>query len=531
MRAPLVLVCALALLAGSCQSAAAPSTSGRGGTLVFAKGKDANRLDPADVDDGESTTVTENIFEGLLRFKPESTEVEPCLATSWTLSPDGLTYTFHLRKGVRFQDGTPFDAQAVKFSFDRQRHPLSGQNMEFWKDFFEGTVGPIEVVDPDTVRIHLLKPDATFLTKLAIFSMAIVSPAAVRRWGVDFARHPVGTGPFRFVEWVPDEKIVLAPNPYYWGPRPHLDRVIFDPVPDNSVRLLELQVGSIDGEAGVSAMDGLDPDDLPRVRRDPQLRLMTQPGLNVGYLALNTTRPPLDDVRVRRAIALAIDKLALVRAFFADGQLGQVAVNPIPPILWSYDKAIRDYPFDPARARDLLAAAGYPHGFTLSLWAMPVPRPYMPDGLKVAQAIQNDLGRVGIRARIVTYDWATYLDKLGKGQAQAALIGWIGDFGDPDDFLYTFFDSANARIGSASNYSFYKNPQVDALLGHARSDPDHARRVADYIKIQEIVHRDEPIVPLFYAKQVVVLRRGVEGFHLQPTGSKLFDTVRLEGNP
>jgi peptide/nickel transport system substrate-binding protein len=502
----------------------------QGGTLVFAKSKDANRLDPADVTDGESSAVTENVFDGLLQFKNGSTEIEPALATHWDVAPDGRTYTFHLRQGVTFHDGTPCDAAAVKFSFDRQRKPLEGQIMEYWQSFFATSVGDVEVADARTVRVHMQRRDATFLSKLAMFSMGIVSPTAARKWGADFSRHPVGTGPFKFVAWKPNEKIVLAANPDYWGGRPYLDRVIFKPVLENSVRLLELEVGGVGTEAGVAGMDGINPDDIPRVLANPELQLLSDAGLNVGYLALNTQRPPLDDKRVRQALNYAIDKRNLLKAFFADGKIGIVAKNPLPPILWGHADDLADYPHDPELARRLLAEAGHGGGLSLTLWAMPVARPYMPLGLKIGEVLQEDLREVGIKTEIVTHEWATYLDKMSNGDHTAALIGWVGDYGDPDNFLYTFFHSANARKGSSSNYAFYKNPAVDKLLDAAREGADEKQRAALYRQVQTVVHDDAPWVPLFHARQMAVLRRDVRGYRLQPTGSKLFHKVWLAGS-
>lgn len=528
MRCRTPLFAAMVAATAACQEPPPPAEakSQQGGTLIFAKSKDANRLDPADVTDGESSAVTENLFDGLVRFKDESTDIEPALATSWETRPDGLGYTFHLRKAVKFHDGTPLDAAAVKYSFDRQRKPLEGQVMEYWQSFF-GEVGEVKVVDPMTVHVAMKHPDATFLPKLAMFSMGIVSPTAAKKWGADFSRHPIGTGPFRFVAWLPNEKIVMAANPDYWDGRPFLDRVIFKPVLENSVRLLELEVGGVAGEAGVSGMDGLNPDDLARAKANPELTVLSQPGLNVGYLALNTTKPPLDDARVRRAINLAIDKKRLVQAFFADGKLGVVAKNPFPPILAGYDEKGVDYPHDPDAALRLLKAAGHAAGLDLEVWAMPVARPYMPLGLKIGEVLQEDLRKVGIRAKIVTFEWATYLDKMSNGEHQAALIGWVGDYGDPDNFVYTFFHSSNARKGSASNYAFYHNAKVDGLLDQARRDPDMARRKDYYVQVQRIVHDEAPWVPLFHARQMTVIRRDIRDYKLQPTGSKLFHKVWL----
>ncbi len=487
-----------------------------GGTLIFGKGKDATRLDPADTTDGESSIVTENVFDKLLHFQDDSTALQAGLATSWEIAPDGRTYTFHLRRGVAFHDGTPFDAQAVKINFERQRRPLEGQQFEFWQSFFEKAVSAVTVVDSHTVRITLAQNDATFLGNLAMFSMGIVSPAALARHGADIARHPVGTGPFRFVAWEPNQKIVLAANESYWGGRPYLDKLIFKPVPENAVRLLELEVGAI------HAMNGINPDDVARVQANPELSFLQEAGMNIGYLAMNNDRKPFDQVKVRQAINHGIDKPALIKAFFADGRLGEAAKNPMPPTLWGYNEAIRDYAYDPAKARQLLSEAGHADGFEMELWALPVVRPYMPQGQRVAEAIQSDLAKIGVKVTITTFEWGTYLDKLGKGDHQAALIGWIGDNGDPDNFLYNLLAADNARAGGSSNYAYYRSRETNRLLVKARQVSDPAERTRLYHAAQETIHRDAPWVPLFHAKQMAAVRANVHGFQLHPTGKANF---------
>jgi peptide/nickel transport system substrate-binding protein len=487
-----------------------------GGTLIFGKGRDATRLDPADTTDGESSIVTENVFDKLIHFQEDSTALEPGLATSWDVAPDGKAYTFHLRRGVTFHDGTPFDAPAVAINFERQRKPLEGQQFEFWQSFFEPVVDAVTVIDPLTVRVTLKEHDATFLSNLAMFSMGMVSPASLARYGADVSRHPVGTGPFRFVKWEPNQKIVLEANEAYWGGRPYLDKLIFKPVPENAVRLLELEVGAIHG------MSGLNPDDTARVEENAELSFLQEPGMNIGYLAMNNDRKPFDQVKVRQALNHAINKPALIRAFFADGRLGEAAKNPMPPTLWGYNDAIRDYAYDPARAKRLLAEAGYPQGFEMELWALPVVRPYMPQGQRVAEAIQSDLAKIGVTVRITTYEWGTYLDKLGKGDHQAALIGWIGDNGDPDNFLYNLLDASNARKGGSTNYAFYRGQEAHRLLLKARRVSDPAARTRLYEEAQVAIHRDAPWVPLFHAKQMAAVRANVRGFTLHPTGKAHF---------
>jgi peptide/nickel transport system substrate-binding protein len=495
-----------------------------GKVLIFGKAKDAVKLDPAEVNEGESSAVTLNIFDTLVAFQPGATTIVPALAKNWAVSPDGRRYTFTLREGVRFHDGTLLDASAVKFNFDRQRdpkHPNHTGVYEYWLNFFEPVVKAIETPDARTVVFTLKQQDATFLSNMALFAMGIVSPAAIRRYGKDIVRHPVGTGPFKFVTWVPSQKIILEANADYWGGRPAIDKLVFKPIPENAVRLLELENGSIHG------MSGINPDDVARIQRHPRLKLQTGPGMNVGYMALNMDKPPLDRPLVRRAIAHAVNKEAMVKAFFAGGTLGRAAVNPLPPSVWGYNDQLKDYPHDPAEARRLLKQAGLPNGFKLTLWALPVARPYMPQGQRTAEALQADLARAGIDVTITTFEWGTYLDKLSKGDHQAALIGWNGDNGDPDNFLYTLLDANNARPGSASNYSFYRDPEVHRLLLAARRVSDQAARAKLYREAQARIHADVPLVPLFHSVQMIAFRKEVEGFVLSPMSDLSFNTVRL----
>lgn len=490
--------------------------------IVFGKSKDAVTLDPADTTDGESSAVVVNIFEPLLRFQREKTLVEPCLATSWQVSADKLTWTFKLRPGVRFHDGTPLDAYAVKFNYDRQRDPQNPYRfkgkMEYWHLFF-GAVQSIEAPDPMTVVFRLKQPDATFLTNLALFNMGIASPTAIKKYRENSFKHPVGTGPFMFKKWIRNEKIMLRRNPNYWGPAPKIDLLIFKPVPDNAVRLLELENRSID------VLDGINPDDVPRIRKNPALKLLTQPGLNVGYLAMNNSKKPFDNVKVRQAINHAINKAALVKAFFAEGTLGTVAINPIPPTVWSYNHQVRDYEYNPEKARQLLKEAGYPQGFSCKLWTMPIARPYMPQPQRIAEAIQADLKQVGIETQIVSFEWGTYLDKLSNSEHDMALAGWIGDNGDPDNFLYTLLDKENTKKGSAANYAFYRSEAVHQLLVKARTVYDQAERTRLYEEAQILIKQDAPWVPLFHSTQMMATLAGVEGFYLHPVGEKKFNTI------
>ena len=331
-------------------------------TLVYGRGGDSVGLDPALETDGESFKVCDNIYQTLVTFKPEKTEVIPELAESWEISDDGLTWTFHLRRDVRFHDGTQFGAEAAVFSLGRQfkedhpSHRVEGA-YQYWNSMsMSEIVRDVRAVDEYTLEIELSRPNAPFLSNLAMNFCAIVSPTAVRRWGDDYPRHPVGTGPFRFVEWIKDDRVVLEKNPNYWGKPPSVNRLIFRSIPENSVRLIALTKGSIHG------MDNLVPDFIPNIEADPNLQLLTQAGMNVGYLAMNMDRPPFHLLDVRRAINHAVNKQALVDNLYQG--MAIPAVNPIPPTLWSYNEEVKGYAYDPERARALLAEAGFPDGFS-----------------------------------------------------------------------------------------------------------------------------------------------------------------------
>jgi len=500
-----------------------------GGTLVFGSAGDASRLDPADVTDGESIQRMDNIFEGLVEYKPGSTQIQPCLAESWEVSDDGLVFTFHLRKGVKFHDGTDFDATAVEFSFQRQYdedNPYHDYGeWAYWGWMFD-YVERVEAVDPFTVKIYLREPNASFLTSLAMFTVCIVSPYSAALHGADSFKHPVGTGPFKFVEWIKDDHITLERFEDYWREPAILDGVIFRVIPDPSARLIALEKGEIDG------MEYPNPEQIQRIIDNPDLKLMSQPGMNVGYLAMNMGEDtpgfeePFGDVRVRRAISHAINKDEIVKYLYQGTAIP--AKNPIPPIMFGYNDAIQDYEFDQAKARQLLAEAGYPNGFKTTLWAMPVSRPYMFDPRKIAEAIQSYLADVGIDADIYSEDWGTYLQDTEAGKHPMCLLGWTGDNGDPDNFIYVLLDKDAAVVGSAGNVAFYRSDELHEINIKARQIYDFDERVRLYKKAQEIIHEDAPWVPIAHSKQLIGFKNEVKGYVLHPTSRKFFYPVWIE---
>ncbi|MEW6752435.1 MAG: ABC transporter substrate-binding protein [Candidatus Latescibacterota bacterium] len=500
-----------------------PVAPASGTTLVFGRAADSVGLDPALENDGESFKVCDNLYETLVGYAAGSTAVEPLLARSWEASPDRLTWTFHLRSGVRFHDGTPFDAPAMLFSLGRQfcpDHPFHGAGTyKYWKDMgMDDIVAAMEAPDDSTFVMRLKEPNATFLSNLAMNFAAAVSPTAVRQHGEDFRRRPVGTGPFRFVEWRQDERLVLARNEDYWGEPAQLDRLVFRPIQESSVRYLELRRGAIQG------LDNLSPEFIAQVRANPDLQLLTEPGMNVGYLAMNMDRSPFDNRLVRLAVNHAVNRQSLVDNFYQG--LAVPAKSPVPPTVWGHNGALEPYAFDPERARRLLAEAGLPDGFETELWTMIGARPYMPQPDKVAQALQADLAAVGIRARLVQLEWGTYLDKVFNGDHELALLGWIGDNGDPDNFLYMLLDKTAAQK-PAQNIAFYRSDELHEVLVQARRSAAPEERLRLYHRAQEIVHRDAPWVPLVHATQTAALHRSVRGFRLHPAAILRFQPVQI----
>jgi len=517
------------------------------GILVFGNSGDAARLDPADVTDGESISRMDNIFEGLVEYMEGSTEIQPCLATSWETSADGKEIVFHLRKGVKFHDGTDFNADAVVFSFARQydpNHPYHQYGEWAYWGYMFSDIDKVEKIDDYTVKIILKDVNASIMTSLAMFTVNIVSPTNAEKYKEDAFKYPCGTGPFKFVEWVKDDHITLEANENYWRGRPKLDKLIFKVIPDPSARLLALEVGEISG------MEYPNPADFERIKANSNLVLMSEPGMNVGYLAMNTgygykdvnengvkdpDEPlektpgyfePLTKKEVRQAINMAIDKEAIVRDIYRG--TASVAKNGMPPFMLGYNDEIKDYPYDPERAKELLKKAGYPDGFEVTLHVMPVSRPYMFDPPKIGEAIQSYLSAIGIKVNFYQVDWGTYLQETEAGMHQMCLLGWTGDNGDPDNFMNVLYSLNACSIGTAGNYAFYTNEENQELLTKALRTYDVNQRAEYYKKAQELIHEDAGWVYLAHANQSVVFRSNVKGFVLHPTSRMFFYPVWLE---
>lgn len=495
-------------------------TNNNGGTLIFARGGDAVSLDPAVLTDDESLRVVKNIYDTLVKYSAEGFDVEPGLA-NWEQSDDGLTYTFHLRKDVLFHDGTPLNSDAVIANFKRWEDTSDPQYARFerYQAFMADIIERIEKKDELTFTIHLKEPNAPFLQNLAMTQFSIVAPSALQKGSEDVGRSPIGTGPFKFESWKPDDSITLARNDQYWGTVPKLDKVVYKVIKENSARLNALFSGDVD------LIDGVLPSDISRIEKEQRFQIFYRPPNNFGYLGFQTQKPPFDNALVRQAVAHTIDKKGIIEAFYEGA--AEPGVNPLPPAAFAFNPEIKDYPYDLEKAKKLLKEAGYTDGIpeVLLFYAMPIYRPYMPNGQKVAEAIQKDLEKIGIKTRIESPEWAVYLDDLKKGKANLFLLGWTGSNGDPDVFLNPLLDKNN--IGG-SNRVLYDNEELHQYLQEGRKTLDPETRKKIYYKAQELLHEDMPMVPIAYAKPVLAGIKEIKGFYAHPGGQDEFNTVYIE---
>ena len=521
-------VLALTLAGGSAQAK----------TLVFCSEGNPDGLNPQLMTTTTGMNAIRPIYNQLVEFVPGSTTIAPALAESWTVSDDGRDYVFNLRRNVRFHSSEifsptrPMNADDVLFSLNRQWkadhpfHGISGGKYDYFEDLgMPALLESIDKLDDYTVRVRLKQPDAVFLSNMAMpFNAVFSAEYADRLMGAGTPEkidtNPIGTGPFVFDSFQRDVAIRYRAFPNFWGQRAALDTLVFSITPNPAVRLTKLK----SGECQVMAFPS--PNDTARIAADSSLRLYKQESLNIGYLALNTSRKPFDDVRVRRAINMAIDKQSLIDAVYQSG--GVVAKNPIPPTMWAYNPDVRDYSFDRAAAQRLLADAGYPDGFEVDLWYMPVSRPYNPNGKRVAEMIQADLSRIGIRTRLVSDEWSQYRTRLQAGEASMALYGWTGDNADPDNFLDILLGCTSARPGG-NNIARWCHPEYNRLVTTAKRTPNQQERAQLYRDAQVIFKSEAPWVPIAHSVVFMATRKEVSGFVMDPLARQIFE--RVDVNP
>jgi peptide/nickel transport system substrate-binding protein len=479
--------------------------------LVVGQIAEPKSLDPHAVTAVNDFRILVNVYDGLTRYKDGTLEVEPSLAESWEISDDGKTYTFKLREGVTFHDGTPFNAEAVKFNFDRmlnEDHPYHDTG-PFPLAFFFSSVEEVTAVDEHTVEFQLSEPYAPFLSNLAYPTGLIVSPAAVEEHGSDFGRNPSGTGAFKFEEWEANSRVVVTRNEDYWDGAPPLEAVIYRPITDANTRIAEMLAGGLD------IMVEVPPDSLQQFRGDEAFQVYEQAGPHVWFLILNLKEGPFTDKKVRQAANYAVNKEALVNNVLQG--TAEVAAGPTPPAFaWAYNESLEPYPHDPEKAKALLEEAGY-DGETLTFYVTEGGSG-MLDPVTMGTAIQADLEAVGMDVEIETYEWNTFLGEVNpglEGKADMAEMAWMTN--DPDTLPFLTLRSQAFPDQGGFNSGYYSNERVDELLTEAREATDQARRAELYKEMQEIVHEDAPWVFVANWKQNAVTGENVENFKLQPS--------------
>ena len=481
-------------------------------TIIIATEAEVPNLDPGQLVGLHSARPMRLIIETLVAPKPTTTELEPRLATSWSVSGNGLEWTFKLRPDVKFHDGTPFNAQAVKYTLDRvldPKHPASKWGT--WS-FVRGYLAPVKevvVVDPLTVKFVLKFPNATFLTYLAMPNLGIISPAAQEKLKSGFAATPVGTGPYQFSGWQRGVKLTLTRNEKYWGPKGKAKTIIFRPIPEDQTRVAELLSG------GVDVITNVVPDALDLLKKNPSTSVIRQPGLTIWYVALNTKKKPFSDVRVRRALNYAVDRQAIVRDVLKN--TGEAATQFVPPASWGYAPDARKYAYDPARAKALLAEAGYPNGFSTTFW-VPDSGSGMQLPKEMATVIQANLASVGVKAKIEIFEWGSYFGKLRKERADMAAFSWFLKSEDPDIGLFPMINSVTSPF---PNLAQYQNPEVDKLFLEGRAATDIAKRKPIYQKIVKILNEDAPHLIVDHQVEIVGIRSNVKGLTVNPDGYSL----------
>ena len=500
------LLMGLAALAGSTLWAETPPN-----VLVVGQIAEPQSLDPHAVTAVNDFRILVNIYDGLVRYQDGTLNVEPSLAESWNISDDGTQYTFDLREGVEFHDGTPFNAEAVVFNFERmlnEDHPYHDTG-PFPLAFYFGQVAGVEALSEYRVRFTLSEPFAPFLSNLAYPTGLIISPSAVREHGEDVGRHPSGTGAYQFEEWESNSRVVVSRNNDYWDGAPDLEAIVFRPITDANTRVAEMLSGGID------MMVEVPPDNVATFASDDSFNVYEQAGPHLWFLILNLKEEPMNDKRVRQAVNYAIDKKSLVEDVLQG--TATVATGPTPPAFgWAYNEDLEPYPYDPAKARELIQAAGA-EGAEVTFYVTEGGSG-MLDPISMGTAIQADLAAVGLDVKIETYEWNTFLGRVNpglEGKADMAEMAWMTN--DPDTLPFLALRTEAWPENGGFNSGYYSNERVDELLDQARTSTDQAERARLYKEMQKIVYEDAPWAFIANWQQNAVATSNVQNFKLQPS--------------
>ena len=506
---------------------------------------------PAGFDPGQYTTGTdfdasaETMFNRLTQFERGGTAVIPGLSTTWDVSPDGLTYTFHLRDGVKFHTTAyfkptrTFNADDVLFTFNRMINKDDPFRKAYPTEFpyftdmgMDTNIKNIEKVDDHTVKFTLGTVDAAFIQNLAMSFASIQSAeyaAQLLKEGkaADINQKPIGTGPFVFKSYQKDSNIRYTGNKDYWKPEDvKIDNLIFAITTDPSVRIQKLKKN----ECQVTLFPR--PADLKALGEDKDLKLPNQAGFNLGYIAYNvmdkvkgSDQPnPLADIRVRQALDMSVNKQQIIDSVYQGA--GQLAVNAMPPTQWSYDTTIKDAKYDPEKAKSLLKEAGVKEGTEIVLWAMPVQRPYNPNAKLMAEMLQNDWSKIGLKVKITSYEWGEYIKRSKGGENQAMIIGWSGDNGDPDNWLNVLFGCDSL---AGNNFSKWCDKKFDGIVKEAKATSDVAKRTELYKQAQHILKDAVPMTPIAHSTVYQPMRNTVQDFKISPFGLNSFYGVSVSG--
>ncbi|MFL5129578.1 MAG: ABC transporter substrate-binding protein [Microvirga sp.] len=505
-------------------------------TLVYCSEGSPENFYPGINTTGTSFDVNEHIYDNIVDFERGGTQVVPGLAEKWDISADGTVYTFHIRKNAKFHSNKAFkptrnlNADDIVFMLERQwkednpYFKVTSPNHSYFTDMgMPKLLKSVEKVDDYTVRITLNQPEAPFLSNLAMQWAGVQSKEyadAMLKAGTPekIDQDPIGSGPFTLVNYQKDAIVRFKAFPEYWGGKAKIDDLVFAITPDASVRWAKLQKGEC------HVMPYPNPADIEAIKKDPNVTLMEQAGLNIGYLAYNTEKKPFDDVRVRKAFNMAINKKAIIDAVYLS--TGVAAKNPIPPSMWSYNDAVKDDPYDPEAAKKLLAEAGV-KDLKTDLWAMPVQRPYNPNAKRIAELMQADLAKVGVTAEIKSFEWGEYRKRMQAGEHQTGMLGWTGDNGDPDNFLHTLLGCDAAKSGGNNAKWCYK--PFDDLVVKAKVTTDQKQRTELYKQAQVIFKEQAPWFTIAHAVQLKPVRKEVVDFKLSPFGRHTFYGVDLKG--
>ena len=527
MKAIFLFLLALPLISGQASAK----------SFVYCSEGSPSSFNPQLVTDGTSITASSaTLYNRLVEFESGGTKIVPGLASSWEISKDKKIYTFNLRPGVKFHTTAyfkptrDFNAKDVIFSIERQKskthpyHNVGGGKYEYFDGMEMGSaIADVKELSPLKVQITLSKPDATFLANMAMSFMSILSAEyADKLAGLnkkeDLDKFPVGTGPYVFISYQKDSVIRYEEHKDFWDKKGNVDKLIIAITPDANVRTQKLKTNECQFVGEPS------PADIVALKANSKIKVLESAGLNVGFLAMNVTKKPFDDVNVRKAISLALDKKTYINAIYMGN--AQVAKNLIPPTIWSYNNSIKESEYNVEKARELLKKAGFPNGFETEMWTLPVSRPYNPNGKKMGELMQADLAKIGIKVKLVSFDWPTYLEKSKAGLHTMIQLGWTGDNGDPDNFFNVLLGCAS--VASGSNYPRWCNEKFNKLIDDAKLSTDPKVRSKYYMSAQVLQNEEMPLIPVAHSRVFKAMASNIKGYKQDPLGQDYLKNVIVE---